>query len=77
MSAYLIAQINIINTEPYKEYLKQTTLLVKKYDGEFIVRAGKFENVFGNNNNHICNMVLLSVNYCLDCKTLPKRLHFL
>ena len=47
MSAYLIAQINIINEEPYKEYLKQTTPLVKKYNGEFIVRAGKFENVYG------------------------------
>ena len=47
MPAYLIAQVNIINEEPYKEYLKQTSPLVKKYNGEFIVRGGKFENVYG------------------------------
>tara|TARA_Y100000590_G_scaffold468946_1_gene653988 strand:+ start:2194 stop:2481 length:288 start_codon:yes stop_codon:yes gene_type:complete len=48
MSAYVIAQVNIINKEPYKEYLKRTTPLVNKYEGEFIVRGGKFENVYGN-----------------------------
>ena len=48
MSAYVIAQVNIINEEPYKEYLKRTTHLVNKYEGEFIVRGGKFENVYGN-----------------------------
>ena len=47
MSGYLIAQINIINEEPYKEYIKQTSLIVKKYEGEFIVRGGNFKNVFG------------------------------
>ena len=34
MPSYLIAQVNIINEKPYKEYLKQTTPLVKKYNGE-------------------------------------------
>ena len=31
MSAYIILQINIINKEPYKEYLKKVTPIVKKY----------------------------------------------
>ena len=48
MAGYLIAQINIINEEPYKEYIKQTSTIVKKYEGEFIVRGGNFKNVLGN-----------------------------
>ena len=48
MAGYLIAQINIINEEPYKEYIKQTLPIVKKYEGEFIVRGGNFKNVLGN-----------------------------
>ena len=47
MAGYLIAQINIINEEAYKEYVKQTSTIVKKYEGEFIVRGGKFKNVLG------------------------------
>ena len=47
MSAYLIAQVNIKNEEPYKEYVKQTTPLIEKYNGKFLVRGGKFENVLG------------------------------
>ena len=48
MSGYLIAQVNIINEEPYKEYIKKTTPIVEKYDGKFLVRGGKFKNVLGN-----------------------------
>jgi len=47
MPAYLIAQVNIINEDPYKEYLERNTPIVKKYNGEFIIRGGKFENVYG------------------------------
>ena len=47
MSAYLIAQVNIVNEEPYKEYVKKTTPLVEKYEGKFIVRGGKFEKLLG------------------------------
>ena len=48
MSGFLIAQVNITNEEPYKEYIKLTGPIVKKYGGEFIVRGGKFNNVLGN-----------------------------
>ena len=47
MSAYLIAQINVINEESYKEYLKNVTSIVQKYGGEYIVRAGKFKTMLG------------------------------
>ena len=47
MSAYLIGQINIINEEPYKEYVKLTSPIIKKYSGEFLVRGGKFKKMLG------------------------------
>ena len=47
MSGYLIAQVNIINEEPYREYIKQTSPIVKKHGGKFLVRGGKFKNVVG------------------------------
>ena len=47
MPGYLIAQINIINEKPYKEYIKQTSPIVKNHNGDFIVRGGKFTNVLG------------------------------
>ena len=48
MSAYLIAQINVTNEDSYKEYLSKVTPIVEKYDGSYIVRAGKFKTVLGN-----------------------------
>ena len=47
MSAYAILQINITNQENYKEYLNQVTTIVKKNQGEYIVRGGKSEVVLG------------------------------
>jgi len=47
MSAYAIVQINITNNEPYKDYLSQVTPIVEKYNGEYIVRGGKFQKMLG------------------------------
>ena len=47
MSGYIIAQINVKNIENYQEYLKKVTVIAKKYDGEYIVRAGNFEIMEG------------------------------
>ena len=47
MSAYAIVQINITNSEPYKDYLSQVTPIVEKYNGEYIVRGGKFQKMLG------------------------------
>ena len=48
MSAYLIAQVNIINNEAYKEYVKLNSGIIEKFGGKFLVRGGKCENVYGN-----------------------------
>ena len=47
MSGYVIAQIEVTNHENYKEYLAKVTNIVKKFDGEFLVRGGEFEHVEG------------------------------
>ena len=40
MSGYIIAQIEVKNPENYKEYVAKVTDIVKKFDGEFLVRGG-------------------------------------
>ena len=47
MSAYVLVQINITNSESYKGYLEKVTPTVKKYKGEYIIRGGKFETMLG------------------------------
>ena len=48
MSGYFIIQINVTNSENYKEYIEKVTPIVKKFGGEYIVRGGQSENVEGN-----------------------------
>ncbi len=44
MSAgYVIAQLKVKNPENYKEYVEKVTPLVKKFDGEFLVRNGEYK----------------------------------
>ena len=39
----VIAQLKITNLENYKEYVEKVNPIVKKYGGEFLVRAGEFQ----------------------------------
>ena len=48
MKGYLIAQINVSNLENYQEYLKNVTQIAKKFEGNYIIRAGKYEILEGN-----------------------------
>ena len=47
---YVIAQLKITNPENYKEYVEKVTPLVKKFGGEFLVRAGEFQIFDGETN---------------------------
>ena len=47
MTSYFIIQINVKNSENYKEYIEKVTPIVKKFRGEYIVRGGRSENVEG------------------------------
>ena len=51
MSAgYVIAQLKITNSENYKEYVEKVNPIVKKFGGEFLVRAGEFQIFDGETN---------------------------
>ena len=42
-AGYVIAQLKITNPENYKEYVEKVNPIVKKFGGEFLVRAGEFQ----------------------------------
>ena len=48
MSAYAIFQINILNKNEYKFYVDKVSPVVKKFNGEYLVRGGKSKLVEGN-----------------------------
>lgn len=43
MSAYVIAEIEVVDPAAYEEYRKQVPAVVAKFGGKFIVRGGKVE----------------------------------
>ena len=43
MSAYVIAEIDVVDPVAYEDYRKQVLAVVTKYGGKFIVRGGKIE----------------------------------
>jgi uncharacterized protein (DUF1330 family) len=43
MSAYVIAEIDVVDPAGYEEYRKQVLAVVTKYGGKFIVRGGKID----------------------------------
>ena len=54
MSAgYVIAQLRVTNPENYKEYIEKVNPIVKKFGGEFLVRAGEFQ-IFDGETNFCC-----------------------
>jgi uncharacterized protein (DUF1330 family) len=43
MSAYAIAEIEVVDPVAYEDYRKQVLAVVQKYQGKFIVRGGKVD----------------------------------
>ncbi len=41
MTTYVIVDNDVLDPEPYKEYLKLITPTVEKYGGRYVVRAGR------------------------------------
>ena len=48
MSALLIVDITVHDTERYKEYVELVPSLIEKHDGKYLVRGGNVEVVEGN-----------------------------
>tara|TARA_X000001036_G_C20648922_1_gene794169 strand:- start:1619 stop:1906 length:288 start_codon:yes stop_codon:yes gene_type:complete len=47
MSGYVIANIDVKNTEVYKKYVEGVVSTIKKFGGEYLVRAGEFKVMEG------------------------------
>jgi uncharacterized protein (DUF1330 family) len=47
MSAYLIARVNITDTEQYAEYRKLTPAIIEQFGGRFIARGGEIVTLEG------------------------------
>jgi len=43
MSAYVIAEIDVLDPAAYEDYRKQVLAVVTQYGGKFVVRGGKIE----------------------------------
>ena len=43
LAGYVIAQLKITNPDNYKEFVEKVNPIVKKFCGEFLVRAGEFK----------------------------------
>ena len=43
MAGYAITQIEVTNSEDYKQYLAKVTDIVTKFGGEYLVRGGEFQ----------------------------------
>ena len=43
LAGYVIAQLKITNPDNYKEFVEKVNPIVKKFGGEFLVRAGEFK----------------------------------
>jgi uncharacterized protein (DUF1330 family) len=48
MSAYVIADVKVLDPEKYKEYVKQSPISIAAHGGRFLARAGKAEALEGN-----------------------------
>tara|TARA_Y100000389_G_scaffold7306_1_gene7075 strand:- start:131 stop:427 length:297 start_codon:yes stop_codon:yes gene_type:complete len=49
VKAYWIARVNVNDKEAYKEYAKRVGPALKKYNGKFLVKGGKFSILEGKN----------------------------
>ena len=49
-AGYVIAQLKVTNQENYKEYVAKVSEVVKKFDGEYLVRNGEHQVVEGEDN---------------------------
>ena len=42
-AGYVIAKLKVTNPENYKEYIAKVSEVVKKFDGEYLVRIGEYQ----------------------------------
>ena len=47
MNGYVIAQINMLTKEGYKEYVERVPQTIKNFGGKYLARAGEFKSMEG------------------------------
>ena len=47
MAGFVIFNISVKDVEAYKEYVQKVSPLVKKFSGEYLVRAGEYKVIEG------------------------------
>ena len=47
MNGYVISNIDVKNSEAYKEYIDKVKPIVEKFGGEYLVRAGEYKVIDG------------------------------
>jgi uncharacterized protein (DUF1330 family) len=47
MNGYVIAQINMLTKEGYKEYVERVPQTIKIFGGKYLARAGEFKSMEG------------------------------
>ena len=47
MTAYLLGRVEITDQDRYKEYMKETPGVIKKYGGKFVIRGGEVVTLEG------------------------------
>ena len=47
MAAYVIADVDITDPEPYQEYQRRVLATVEAYGGRFLIRGGRHETLEG------------------------------
>lgn len=69
---YWIARVDVHNEEGYKPYAAANAAIFKKFDGRFVVRAGKFESMEGKSRSR--NVVIEFPDYAaaLACYRSPE-----
>lgn len=45
--AYVVSHVDAADTSAFKEYKERVTEVVRKYDGEYLVRGGRYERLEG------------------------------
>lgn len=47
MAAYIVVDVEVIDSEKYRTYAQQTQATIDKYGGKFLVRGGQTETLEG------------------------------
>jgi uncharacterized protein (DUF1330 family) len=69
---YWVARVDVKDPEQYKAYVAANALPFSKFGARFLVRAGKFEDVEGNNRSRNVVIEFPSYQAALECWNSPE-----